>query len=415
MASSVRFILIFSSIAGLLLAVKSGYAYSTLDENKDFEIHTSNVIDEDIRGNVVSSVEDTPHGEIAAEMIDSVPLNLGTSATTCDLFAGTWVRDDSYPLFQAGQCPYDDGKFDCKGNGRPDSDYLKWRWQPSGCEIPSFNAENLLERLRGKRLMFVGDSISQNQWESMVCMLQAVIPSNKKNVTQNSSRTIFNALDYDASVEFFMSTFLVDLHNNSQNQRILYLDTLQDNGVYWKGVDILVFETSHWWQGERWDLIMANNQLYTNMDPLVAYKRALTTWANWIPANIDPKKSLVFFSTSSPKHFNSTYWNQMNGQRCYGQTEPVEFAGYSPPAIPQVPIVKEVIGSMSFPVTLLDITGLSQFRKDGHPSIYSSLVTGDEKQDPGDYADCSHWCLPGVPDTWNELLYVTLLSKGLGN
>merc|ERR1711915_915308 len=133
------------------------------------------------------------------------------------------------------------------------------------------------------------------------------------------------------------------------------------------------------------------------MDPLVAYKRALTTWANWIPANIDPKKSLVFFSTSSPKHFNSTYWNQMNGQRCYGQTEPVEFTG-----------------SMSFPVTLLDITGLSQFRKDGHPSIYSSLVTGDEKQDPGDYADCSHWCLPGVPDTWNELLYVTLLSKGLG-
>lgn len=54
---------------------------------------------------------------------------------------------------------------------------------------------------------------------------------------------------------------------------------------------------------DRWDLIMANNQLYTNMDPLVAYKRALMTWENWIPANIDPKKSLDFFSTSSPTHY----------------------------------------------------------------------------------------------------------------
>lgn len=73
------------------------------------------------------------------------------------------------------------------------------------------------------------------------------------------------------------------------------------------------------------------------------------------------------------------YWNQKNGHKCYGQTEPVQFEGYSPPVIPQVPIVKEVIGTMIFPVTLLDITGLSQFRKDGHPSIYSSTVTSDEK------------------------------------
>lgn len=109
------------------------------------------------------------------------------------------------------------------------------------------------------------------------------------------------------------------------------------------------------------------------------------------------------------------YWNQKNGQKCYGQTEPVQFEGYSPPVIPQVPIVKEVIGTMIFPVTLLDITGLSQFRKDGHPSIYSSTVTSDEKQHPEQFADCSHWCLPGVLDTWNELLYVTLLSKGVGN
>ncbi|KAL2898366.1 Protein trichome birefringence-like 2 [Bienertia sinuspersici] len=23
--------------------------------------------------------------------------------------------------------------------------------------------------------------------------------------------------------------------------------------------------------------------------------------------------------------------------------------------------------------------------------------------------DCNHWCIAGVPDTWNQLLYTTLL------
>ncbi|CAI5494549.1 unnamed protein product [Closterium sp. Naga37s-1] len=27
--------------------------------------------------------------------------------------------------------------------------------------------------------------------------------------------------------------------------------------------------------------------------------------------------------------------------------------------------------------------------------------------------DCVHWCLPGVPDTWNELMYADLLQSGL--
>jgi len=66
-------------------------------------------------------------------------------------------------------------------------------------------------------------------------------------------------------------------------------------------------------------------------------------------------------------------------------------------------VVRDVLRNMKVSVTLLDVTALSQLRKDGHPSIYGS--GGKEGN------DCSHWCLAGVPDTWNELLYATLISQ----
>lgn len=49
------------------------------------------------------------------------------------------------------------------------------------------------EKLRGKRLMFVGDSLNRGQWISMVCLLQSVIPSDKRSMSPNAHLTIFRA------------------------------------------------------------------------------------------------------------------------------------------------------------------------------------------------------------------------------
>lgn len=41
--------------------------------------------------------------------------------------------------------------------------------------------------------MFIGDSIQRTQWESMVCLIQSVIPKGKKSVHRNPPMKIFRA------------------------------------------------------------------------------------------------------------------------------------------------------------------------------------------------------------------------------
>ena len=79
-------------------------------------------------------------------------------------------------------------------------------------------------------------------------------------------------------------------------------------------------------------------------------------------------------------------------------------------------LVVNVARSMeNVPVSVIDITKMSDYRKDAHTGLYTfrqgKLLTPKQKEDPEKFADCIHWCLPGVPDVWNQILYTRILSK----
>lgn len=68
----------------------------------------------------------------------STEVNKKQSKKGCDFTIGKWIYDATYPLYSNRSCPFVDEGFNCEANGRPDKDYMKWRWQPEDCSIPRY-------------------------------------------------------------------------------------------------------------------------------------------------------------------------------------------------------------------------------------------------------------------------------------
>ena len=99
-------------------------------------------------------------------------INFGNS---CNIFRGKWVY---YPnganSYTNLTCSEIFDQQNCMKFGRPDSEFLKWRWKPTNCELPLFNPVQFLELVRGKSMAFVGDSLGRNQMQSLLCLLATV-------------------------------------------------------------------------------------------------------------------------------------------------------------------------------------------------------------------------------------------------
>lgn len=337
--------------------------------------------------------------------VDGVP-------KSCNMFDGRWVVDDSYPLYNASECPFVEQGFNCLANGRTDENYLKWRWKPKSCDLPRVNVRSILELLRSKRVVFVGDSMSRTQWESLICLLMtgvedkgSVYEVNGNNITKQIRFLSVRFSSFNFTIEFYRSVFLVQ-HNwgikrgPKRVRSALKLDKLDEISKEWIDSDVLIFNSGQWWvPGKLFGTgcyFQVRSSLRLGMSIDTAYSTALRTWASWVNTHIKPNKTRVFFRTFEPSH-----WRNLTMRLCNVTHHPLSEPGGKDQSEFSDTIMN-VVKDMKVPVTVLHITPMSALRSDAHVGYWS---------DNSSLSDCSHWCLPGVPDVWNEIVLSYLFAN----
>mgnify|MGYP000532980511 FL=1 len=92
----------------------------------------------------------------------------------CNIWRGDWIPNPAGPGYTNTTCHFIQEHQNCLKNGRPDHEYLYWRWKPNDCDLPLFDAKHYLTLVTGKSWAFVGDSIARNHFQSFLCSLAQV-------------------------------------------------------------------------------------------------------------------------------------------------------------------------------------------------------------------------------------------------
>ncbi|KAG9156820.1 hypothetical protein Leryth_022744 [Lithospermum erythrorhizon] len=345
----------------------------------------------------------------------------------CDLFSGKWVFDNTstYPLYRDYECKFMFDDLACEKYGRKDLDYQRWRWQPHDCDLPRFNATKMLERLRNKRLVLVGDSVNRNQWVSLMCMLEGSIPAPFKSMKLMGSLYTFKATEYNASIDYYWAPLMVesaadDPSSHHTNGRVIRVNSIEKHAIHWGNADVLIFNSYLWWQVSEVELVWGSldkPRKVKKVDNRYSYKMALKTWSKWITTHLKYSNTKLFFMSMPATHMRADDWGKQKYHSCLNETQPITKNDYwgsgSDPKM--FHILEDEIKNLMIQginIQFLNITQLSEYRKDGHPTIYRKQwrpLTKKQIANPLLYADCTHWCLPGVPDVWNQILYAHLV------
>ncbi|KAE8710806.1 Protein trichome birefringence-like 24 [Hibiscus syriacus] len=371
--------------------------------------------------------DQVPEQDVAIpENKDQIPLE------KCDLFKGDWIPNPSGPIYTNESCRWIEEHQNCMKNGRPDPGYLYWKWKPRDCKLPPFNAKRFLELMRNKAWALIGDSISRNHVQSLLCMLSTVDqPVEVYRDGDNKSKRWHFPL-YNLTVSNIWSPFLVtaaifeDINGVSTGEVQLHIDKLDEawKDIY-QSLDYMTISTGQWFL--RAAIYHENDTIVgchlcpgknlTELGFVYAYRKALHYVMDFIVKS--KHKGLIFFRTSTPDHFENGEWH--NGGTC-PKTSPGKPGEAKMKELSKILYDIELeefdkasakAADYDVNLILLDFTNLLLLRPDGHPGPYRQFRPFAENKTAVVQNDCLHWCIPGPMDFLNDVIMDIVVKKSL--
>nr|XP_016459187.1 PREDICTED: protein trichome birefringence-like 25 [Nicotiana tabacum] len=349
----------------------------------------------------------------------------------CNLFIGDWVSDPNGPVYTNSTCYTIESHQNCMKNGRPDTDYLYWRWKPRDCELPRFSPKKFLNLMRNKSFAFIGDSIMRNHVQSLLCILSQEEQGDEvyHDKQFKSRRWYFPTHNFTLSVVWspFLAKATIFEDDNGVSTDIiqLHLDKLDD--VWTRKFDSFDYVVI---AGGKWYLKSA---IYYENDKIVgchycpgknitevgfdyAYRKAMNSTMKFITSS--KNKAYTFFRTTTPDHFENGEWN--TGGYC-NRTGPFKQdevdIGYVDEVMRKIELeefesISRTESTDRLTMKLFETTFLSLLRPDGHPGVYRQYQPfAKENKNKKIQNDCLHWCLPGPIDSWNDVMMEMLFTS----
>ncbi|CAI5517074.1 unnamed protein product [Closterium sp. Naga37s-1] len=337
--------------------------------------------------------------------------------TSCSMERGSWQVDPTWPLYDA-TCPFIYGNQNCVKNGRPDRVFERVRWTTPGCPLPTLTKRTLCSLVAGKSIAFIGDSVTRNTFESLACLMYGFygMPEDLAGINMaNGLERGFVWPSCNFTLAFYRTNFMVQLtlDDPGKPKGGGVMDLGKPDERWMRRLDqhdIFVINTGHWWteqkiHGSGFRFAPPHQKLSVAEGFQKAWEMTLKVFKS------DRMRGKVLvIPTNSATHFTGQGFKS----EC-PHTAPVNATGFLNDRFirnymtmePYNGVMRKLVAGMhgkeraegrtqGAKVVLLDQARPTLFRSDGHPGKWALLPNG--------VRDCGHFCLPGVPDVWNEMM-----------